>query len=117
MKFSECPNCGNYEKGYSIWQCKKCQRHYCYKDGVFGASGCGSGSTCPNCKKSLDHKLLTDSSYKKVGYIKPNNEDNYKTSNSRNNNSSSSSNSGSGCSILLLSIFFTIIIILRITLQ
>ena len=70
MKFKQCPRCGNYENGYTICKCKKCNGMYCWRDeGFFGGdSGCGSGNYCPNCNESKDVGLFYDS-FEHVGYI------------------------------------------------
>lgn len=65
MKFSKCPECGNYEKGYEIRQCKKCGHKGCYKASLFSDSGCWTDkgdqfTSCPNCGEFafLGHKIL-----------------------------------------------------------
>lgn len=74
MVFEKCPRCGNYEEGYKIFICKKCQKHHCWRDeGFFGGdSGCGAGNKCPNCGGSKDVGLFYDS-FKEVGRITPRN--------------------------------------------
>jgi uncharacterized protein (UPF0212 family) len=66
MKFTRCPRCGNHEKGFTIYKCKKCERFYCYRSGFFSNDGCGTGSNCPNCGESLDAGFFS-SSFEAVG--------------------------------------------------
>ena len=72
MKFEKCPNpeCGNTEKDYSIYKCKKCGKSSCWKKGGFfsNASGCGVGYECPRCGESWDSGFFSDS-YQLLGYI------------------------------------------------
>ena len=58
-RFRECPRCHNFEAGYTIYRCKSCGKHWCYKSGFFSKDGCGAGlSKCPSC-----------GSEKKVGFF------------------------------------------------
>ena len=51
--FAECPNCGNEESGYSIYECQNCEFRGCYYGELTtiltGAGGCYASADCPRC--------------------------------------------------------------------
>ena len=68
-KFPQCPNCGNKESGFTVYQCKNCSGHWCYKGGVFSSDGCGAASNkCPHCGNEKKVGLFSDS-FRTAGYI------------------------------------------------
>lgn len=62
-QFRKCPRCGNHERGYDIYRCKHCGKHWCYKSHLFSSSdGCGAGLLhCPHCGRTKSVGLFSDS--------------------------------------------------------
>lgn len=54
-KYTECPNCGNSEEGYTIQQCKHCGGMWCLTvHKLLGGDGCSAGATtCMHCGEDL----------------------------------------------------------------
>lgn len=51
MKFGQCKQCGNREKGYVIYQCKNCKKVVgCHLQGIIFSSGCLNNEKCSHCR-------------------------------------------------------------------
>lgn len=68
-RFNKCPRCGNHERGYTVYRCKHCGKHWCYKQRMFSSDGCGAGlARCPHCNREKSVGLFS-SSFEEAGFI------------------------------------------------